>query len=273
MHLFKEEAGLSQEPKDWVKIVGAEFIHPAVVLWRAAELAHLEKILKKYPPFLLMLDLGCAEGKIGGMLFEGKGIYGLDNCWDLIRKNNGRNNTYKGLVLADAHQMPFRGDYFSCVFSNCVVEHIADLKVLLSQVHSILNPRGLFVFSVPSNKFGDFLFFSVLFKKLRLKKLADWYSKKRNSMLLHFHCYGHDKWREELANNDFTMLEYAYYLPKRSVMLWDFLAASVFVFEKMKIFSFLLKHITRGLGSVLKDYSNLEAESGGGLIIVAKKYA
>ncbi len=268
MDVFKNEPSGA---RDWVKIISAEFNHPAVVLWRAAELARLERILRKYNPSSPILDLGCAEGKIGGLLFGAKGIYGLDNCWGLIRKNNGRNNTYKGLVLANAYYMPFKDSSFSCVFSNCVVEHIADLNVLLKQVRSILGPGGLFIFSVPSHVFGDFLFFSVLFKKLGLKKMADWYSRKRNSMLSHFHCYGHDKWREELAKNDLAMLGYEYYLPKGSVMLWDFLAASALAFEKVKIFNFLLKYITRSLNSILKKYSQLETEIGGGLIIMARR--
>lgn len=256
--------------KNWPDILREEFEHPSTILWRAIELKQLDAVLNKYNPQIPILDLGCAEGKITDILFNGKHIFGLDNCWGLI-KQNWKVGTYKALVLADGRWMPFKENSFRCVFSNCVIEHIPDLKMLLNEVERVLKHRGLFIFTVPSAKFGEFLFFHVLFKNLGLNTLANWYSRKRNSMLNHFHCYDHVVWQEKLKNNNFSILEYKYYMPKKAVMLWDFLAALIFIINKIKPLAFIEKNMAPKLNHILNRYYDLESPLGGGLLIVALK--
>ena len=82
------------ENRNWVDIISKEFSHPATVLWRSIEVRYLGEAIKKYNPVLPVLDLGCAEGKIGSILFKERCLFGLDNCWDLIRQNQ-KTDTYK----------------------------------------------------------------------------------------------------------------------------------------------------------------------------------
>jgi len=255
---------------DWINEVKNEFDHPATVLWRAIELKHIEEVLNRYNLTEPILDLGCAEGKVATLLFKGRGLLGLDNCWDLIRQNQ-KTATYRALVLADACKMPFKNGSFNCIFSNCVIEHIQDLYALISEVVRVLKSGGLFIFTVPSNKFGQFLFFHVLFKKLGLNSLAGWYSKKRNSQLSHFHCYGHDVWQEKLKGKGLRLIEHVYYMPKKAVMLWDFLAAAFFIVDKIQPFSILEKKFTLRLRSIFEKYMHQDCSLGGGLLIVAAK--
>lgn len=258
------------ENRNWVDIISKEFSHPATALWRSIEVRHLEEAIKKYNTVLPMLDLGCAEGKIGSILFKERCLFGLDNCWDLIKQNQ-KTDTYKALVLADACQMPFGDGSFSCIFSNSVIEHIPDLQALMAEVARVLKKGGLFIFTVPSNKFGQFLFFHVLFKKLGLNSLAGWYSKKRNSRLNHFHCHSHNVWQEKLNGKGFRLLEYAYYMPKKAVMLWDFLATAFFMVDKIQLCSLLEKKITLKLRPIFEKYLNQDCGLGGGLLIIAVK--
>lgn len=258
--------------KDWIDILKEEFGHPATILWRAVEAAHLEEAIQKFAPRGPILDLGCAEGKIGDVLFKGKQIYGLDNCWELLSQNN-RIDTYRQLILADACDMPFKDRTFSCVFSNSVIEHIPDLDALLEGVKSILNDRGLFIFTVPSNKFGEYLFFSALFANLKLNTLAEKYKNLRNKWLNHFHCYGHNTWGQRLQQNNLKMVGYSYYIQRKEAMFWDFLAATVFIMNKLKLGKLIkglkiifLQHIKRAarMGTAKND-------SGAGLLIIAEK--
>ena len=256
--------------KYWIEILRQQFAHPSIILWRAIEAKYIERILNRYALPEPILDLGCAEGKIANALFKNKHLFGLDNTWNLIKQNKNT-ETYKALILADGCQMPFEDSSFGTVFSNCVIEHIADLNSLLSETGRVLKKDGLFIFTVPSDLFGEFLFFNVILKRLGFKGLADWYSRKRDLMLHHFHCYSHKVWQEKLKEKSLVMTEYVYYMPKEAVMLWDLLAGIVFIADKIKIF----KRVREEMMSILKypmyQFYDQESISGGALLIVARK--
>lgn len=256
--------------KNWIDIIQAEFDHPATILWRAVEARYLEKAIQKYNPTAPILDLGCAEGKIASILFEDRCIFGLDNCWALIKQNN-KTDTYKALVLADGCHIPFKENVFQTVFSNCVIEHIPDLDKVLGEVFRVLDKGGKFVFTVPSHKFGEYLFFSNLFTNLRLNILAKKYSMLRNRLLNHFHCYDHNTWLSKLEQKNLRVINYSYYMPKKSTMFWDFLAALIFIFNNIKIFGSMNKSITQLFERQLQKYSHLNNANGAGLLIVAIK--
>ena len=261
-----------EKGKYWVEIIKKEFDHPATILWRAIEVAHLEEQIEKFVPIGLILDLGCAEGKIGGILFKNRRIYGLDNCWELLRQNN-RTDIYQALILADACKMPFKDKAFGCVFSNSVIEHIPDLDTLLDAVKNILREKGLFIFTVPSDKFGEYLFFSAIFANLRLNTLAEKYKNLRNKWLNHFHCYGHNTWKEKLQQNGLRLVSHSYYISKKTAMLWDFLAAMAFIMNKLKFRKPIEYLNTVSLQRIRKAVmlDSAKDDSGAGLLIIAEK--
>ena len=260
---------MKNHENNWLEIVGREFDHPATVLWRAVELRYIEDAFFRHNLLEPVLDLGCAEGKIADALFKKNTLIGLDNCWELIRQN--KKEAHKALVLADGCKTPFKDEVFGSIFSNCVIEHIPGLDSLLVESYRLLKPGGIFLFTVPSDKFGDFLFFHVLFKRLGMNSLANRYSKMRNSRLCHFHCYSHQVWQEKLEAKGFELVEYVYYMPKEALMRWDFLAGIVFIFGKIKISSFLKRKFTQELKPVFDKYTKPDCDIGGSLLIVAQK--
>lgn len=271
-YLAKEgKAGLVKvENKDWLGILLREFDHPAIVLWRAVELRYIEKMLNTNPLKDPMLDLGCAEGKIAAILFNGRKLIGIDNCWELLRHNK-KTDVYRALVLADACRMPYRDNTFLSVFSNCVIEHIPDIDCLLDEVRRVLRDKGDFFFTVPSHKFADSLFFSVIFNKLGLKGLSEWYKTKRNRLLHHFHCYDHNRWKNILSQNGFTLINYSYYMTEKATFIWDFLAAAVFILKAVWPLNYLLPKIKKRLAAYLKVYYDADSAVGSGLLLVAQK--
>lgn len=258
--------------KDWLDILKKQFEHPAIVLWRAVELSHIDNLLKQYSLDQPILDLGCAEGKIGGFLLRGKQLIGLDNCWELLQENK-RTDIYRALILADARRMPYKDAVFGSIFSNCVIEHIRDIDSVLHEAFRVLKDKGIFLFTVPSHKFADFLFFSVIFERLRLKHISGWYKRKRNTMLNHFHCYDHNQWKVILKKKGFNLIEHKYYMTKKATFIWDFLAAGVFVLKTVWPLNYLLPKISRWLSSNLRRYYDMDAEIGSGLLLVAQKRA
>lgn len=248
------------EDKDWLGIVKKEFNHPATILWRSRELGRLNSFLSKTSLTEPVLDLGCAEGKIGDSLLKGKKVVGLDNCWQLLKQNN-REDTYQSLILADACLLPFKNESFGAVFSNCVIEHIPDINTLLVEINRVLKPKGVFLFTVPSHKFGDYLFFSTLFEKMGLKFLAHWYKQKRNKLLNHFHCLSHTQWQDILNGKGFHLFAYEYYISHKEAFLWDMLAVIVL----------FMPCLNKLLTNCLKTYYNMDFKVGAALLLAARK--
>jgi len=255
--------------KDWLDILKEQFEHPAIVLWRAVELRHIDSALREYKLDAPILDLGCAEGKIADVLFKSDELIGLDNSWELLSQNR-KTNIYKALILADACRLPYKNGVFGSVFSNCVIEHIPNLDMVLSEVSRVLKAKGLFLFTVPSHKFADFLFFAVIFDNLGLRSIASWYKIKRNKMLSHFHCYDHNRWRDILKSKGLDLIDYQYYMNKKTTAIWDFFAGGVFLLRKLKLKLDKNLFITRILKA---SYASNLADNGigGGLLIVAQK--
>ncbi len=259
---------VTAEEKDWLKIVRAKFDHPAIVLWRAAELRHIDNFLNRYLLYEPLLDLGCAEGNIADMLFKERKVFGLDNCWELLSQN--KKGIYKALVLADACHMPYKNEQFGSIFSNCVIEHIPDINGLLNEATRILKKGGIFLFTVPSNDFAGFLFFTQVFKRLGLSALASWYKRARNRKLNHFHCYDHTRWEGILKAKGLILVEYQYYMSKKANFIWDFLAFIIFLASKLKL---NLNHNVFLAKMVKAAYATSQNnnETGAGLLIVAQR--
>ena len=257
---------------DWIAILKEEFDHPAIVLWRGIELRYIEEFFNKYELASPVLDLGCAEGKIADALFKNKTLVGLDNCWGLLSQNK-KTGIYKALILADGCRMPFKKGTFGSVFSNCVIEHVPDIDTILSEVSLALREKGMFLFTVPSHKFADFLFFTEVFNNLRLRRLAQWYGRRRNKQLNHFHCYDHLAWGRLLQEKGLRMLEYRYYMAQKAVSAFDILAALVVVLRSLWPLCYLVPKLNGWLEGYLRKFYNMDSQTGGALLIVAQKGA
>jgi SAM-dependent methyltransferase len=253
--------------------------HPAIVLWRSIEVKHLSQILKQINLDGLILDLGCGEGKVSSIIFGQTIDIGLDTDPVEIRKAQST-KSYKCLIVGDGCSLPFGNESFDLIFSNCVIEHIPHVEDVLREVSRVLKYRGHFVFSVPSENFGDYLFFNAVFNKLGLKKVAQLYSFKRNQYLHHYNVFTEDIWKQKLEDVNLRMIKTEQYLSKSAMEIWDLLAFLGFLYRKfhlnkIEILGKLLpsprRTKLRVFKRILKRYYEEECNKGGGLLIVSKK--
>lgn len=248
---------------DWLLKLAKVYDHPSVILWRAIELRHLSEFfcrMEKLPhPFL---DLGCGEGEIARLLF-GKGVVdvGLDNEQGMVKKAQ-KSQIYKKVILGDAQNLSFEKEFFNLVFSNCVVEHIPDINKVLKEVARVLKKNGLFVFTVPSDKYGQYLFFSQFFREIKIPFLGKVYALFRNRQLNHFHCYSLKCWQEKLKKYGLVLLESKTYISPETLSFWDWLAF------KKKLFPFIKTSLEKINFYYEKDG---QSEKGGAFLLVAKK--
>ncbi|MBT9165203.1 MAG: Trans-aconitate 2-methyltransferase [candidate division WS2 bacterium] len=273
---------IDTEGEDYLAHLLKEYYHPSIALWRAIEVKAINRYFRKNSILHPILDLGCGDGKVSKYIFgEGEVDYGLEIDSECVLWAKEL-NIYKNLIIADAQAFPFRQEYFNLVFSNCVIEHIPDNEKVLKNVTSSLKNGSLLIFTVPSNKFGEYLFFYSLLKKSGLKKLANSYSKTRNELLNHYHCYEINEWKEKLNKYNLEYVEHHYYLSPKTVKVWDFMAAIIYLLERVrgwrlleKIFNaspvvdqFRIRLFRTLLSPFYKEESD---ESGGGVLIVARK--
>lgn len=99
------------------------------------------------------LDLGCGNGEFGRVLDLSQ-VFGID-IDEAALSMLSRDGYYSDVQNASAAAIPYPDSFFRCVFSNCAVEHMDDLKVVLREVGRVLEQGGMFVFTVPTPSFFD----------------------------------------------------------------------------------------------------------------------
>jgi len=94
----------------------------------------------------LVLDMGCGLGATAFLASKNCKIIGLDFSWVAIKyatKHFGHN-----FYVADILRMPFKNQTFDNAFLLATIEHIKDLKALISEISRVLRPRGKLFISV-----------------------------------------------------------------------------------------------------------------------------
>jgi SAM-dependent methyltransferase len=186
-------------------------------LWRYSELVPLRSLELPEP----VLDLGCGDGLFASLLFAGRsrpvGVDSFRPSLELAR----RSGAYRALAMADVAALPFRDGSFATVFSNCVVEHLDDPASAFAEVRRVLQPGGRFVFTVPSERFKELLFWPRVLSRLGLRGLARRYGEMINRLLVQKHLLPASRWRELLAAAGLRALRLQPYASPRVTALFD----------------------------------------------------
>lgn len=247
--------------------------HPSAVLFRAIELRTIHKNTRNIDFSHPSLDLGCGDGKIASILFDDKFTYGVDNGEAKDVQEAIDNNLYDKVFLESAEKMSLPDNSVNFVFSNCVIEHIPNNEAVLSEVARILRPGGVFVFTVPSHNYTNFLYLSSKLASWGLGFLSKFYKYRRNKMLNQFHCHSKDDWNDKLNKHKLQIKKYQYYVSRESLMLWDRMALEIFIkkiFDKNAKKKVLNKY-RKELDETYNKDRGISDDKGAGLFIYCVK--
>ncbi len=260
---------------------------PGLALYRALEARLLSRHEYKGP----ILDLGCGDGSFSSGIFSGEKsgyVYGLDISLDDAQCANSK-KIYHQIVLGDIQKMGFKQGIFQTIYCNCVLEHVPKIRESIHEIGRITKRGGSFLFTVPSENYGELLFFYKLYKKMRLSSRAAKYGDRVNQRLNQFHCYAFPVWRGMLEEAGFEVTKWCYYSSPKSHKIYD-LTFNSFGIGKVTLIAvhfrlaricdklgigFFKKLVVALFGRILrKYYENDENEAkfeGGGLFIEARK--
>lgn len=202
-----------------------EFKNPATLLWRTIELSAATRVLQRIGLREPILDLGCAEGVITSIVFNGEAaIIGIDPWYEALRRARLRPGVCVP-IRADGSAMPLRSESLGIVFSNSVIEHVSDIDAVLIEVRRVLVRDGAFVFTVPTARLSEAYFPTWLLAPTPLRGVGARYARLRNSLLEHRNLLSERVWERTLAKSGLTLDVFEPYLDRRCVRAWDILAA------------------------------------------------
>jgi SAM-dependent methyltransferase len=251
------------------------YYRPASIsFFRAVELQTLNQLCCNLDLDNDSLDVGCGDGYIAKELFDSGFRYGIDNDEANDVQLGIKSGFYKKVFVGSAENLPIDNQSLGFVFSNCVLEHIPPIEVVVSEIGRCLKPGGRFIFTVPSDRFGDYLFVATILRLVGLNVIANQYIKFRNSMLNHFNCDSQDQWAERLSRHGMKIEFCAHYMSVDALSLWDKVAILMFLGKLigLDLSGVLMKRYGARMDNLISKASNEFPSSGGACIaIVAQK--
>ncbi len=156
-----------------------------------------------------LLDLGCGDGSYFKLMLERVGkpdgkIIGLDpQAWEIEKAK--RIGIYDELHVGMSNAIPLPDASVGMVFSNSVVEHIADKEGTIREVARILKPGGTYLFSAPRKGFDA---------RMRLRDLINWKFK-------HYWLQTADEWTRDLERAGLRVREVRTTLSPENAAEWN----------------------------------------------------
>jgi ubiquinone/menaquinone biosynthesis C-methylase UbiE len=246
----------------------APFSH---ALWRAVEAGEVSKLKYDKP----VLDIGCGFGEFAGVFFESTVEVGIDiSSADLIKAKTG--GKYRRLFLADARSLPFEDKSFSTVISISVLEHIPKVELALREISRVLKKGGVLIFTVPTDRLYDSLFYTQLFEKIEIPILAKLYFNLFNNVFKHYNIFSQERWGKMVEKAGLKVEKSQIITSKTLTMLFDLfliyaLPSQIGRLFFRKRFIWALKTKTWFLKRIFSRYLLAEAHSGSNIIIMARK--
>lgn len=242
-------------------------------VWRASEAA----VLAAVPMHRPILDIGCGDGLFARLLFERPVEVGVDLSISQLVKAR-QSGAYERVETADATSLPFPDASFATVFSNCVLEHIPEVDAVCREAARVLRPGGVFVFTVPTERFADFLFYPALARSLRIPWLGGCYTRALNRVFRHYHTDSPATWRRRLAEAGMATESVWQVMPRPLASVWDLLMPFALAQLAAKrlvpgwpypVQRLMLSTVTEPLADMMRP----RRRDGANMVIVARKPA
>jgi SAM-dependent methyltransferase len=186
-------------------------------LLRAVEARFYQDLLPLEEP---VLDVGCGDGHFASVTFPTPLTAGIDPAANSLHEARAR-HSYTVLARSLGDALPFPRDWFRTVISNSVLEHIPEVDPVVAEIARVLQPGGRFIFCVPGDHFTQLLFFTQLFRQLRLEPLARTYEAYFNRVSRHRHCDSPQVWQARLATTGLVLADSFTYFSARALHALD----------------------------------------------------
>lgn len=187
----------------WNNLKGLPYFR---ALLRAVEARAYQEFSLTAPVF----DLGCGDGHFAEVTFKQKIDVGLDP-WTAPVREAGARDVYRLTVQAAGDHIPFANETFQTAVSNSVLEHIPDLEPVLKDLARILKPGGIFLFTVPNQRFLGTLSIARWLDRIGWQSLAKAYRDFFNRISRHHHCDSPVVWSERLQRAGFELISWRDY--------------------------------------------------------------
>ncbi len=166
-----------------------------------------------------VLDLGTGDGHFATAVL-GRVDVGVDRSAEALYEAR-RRDVYQAVARTDATALPFADGSFASVFSNCVIEHIADLAAVLTEVHRVMRPGGELVLTVPTPRLNDELAGNRLLLAVGAPRTAARYRRGFAKMQRHEHMYTPEEWARRVVDAGFDVVEQRGYMSARAARIFD----------------------------------------------------
>lgn len=163
-----------------------------------------------------VLDIGCGDGLFTRILFgPGQSVcYGLDlNERELSAAR--RRGGHRELLHGAAQSIPLPDRSCRTILSNSVLDHIAEIEVVLEELHRVLADDGELLITVPTDLYERYSAGYQMARVLGLGRAAEAYRRRFNAFWRHYHCYAPQEWKALLERSGFETVEMVEYASRR----------------------------------------------------------
>lgn len=193
--------------KDWLNSYLAE--RPLFLsLIRAKEAWLWQKYLPLKKP---VADVGIGDGFFAKITYKKVDI-GLDLLDSRMNEAKGI-GVYDRIIEFDGRKIPLKKSSVNTVVSNCVLEHVEDLPVLLSEIYRILKPKGMFITTVMAKPWEENLAGAMFMGN----SYKNWMKRKQ----VHINLLSYQQWKWAFIKSGFTVKENIGYLTPRACKWLD----------------------------------------------------
>ncbi len=220
-----------------------------------------------------VLDVGCGDGFFAQVVLSQNKMKDIDVSLDVkeSRIEEARNlGIYKKLVIYDGKKIPYPDNHFTTVISNSVFEHVADLDVVLKEIHRVMKPGGIFITTVMAKPWEKNLFFSIFFGK----SYERWMRKKQ----VHINLLSKQQWDNTFQKRGLRIEKIIGHLTPEACRWIDLLhyvsipnIVSHLLFSRWVIFSFFWEKVFSLEYFISLISKNTEPQNSGAIFYVLRK--
>jgi ubiquinone/menaquinone biosynthesis C-methylase UbiE len=254
-------------------------------VWRIPEAA----AQASFGPFSApLLDLGCGDGGYFRMMLEEVGppkdpktgqpgpAYGIDpQAWEIDKAK--KTGVYRDLFVGTSSKIPLADGSVNMVFSNSVVEHIADKEGTIREVARILAPGGRYLFSAPHKAFETAFPFHRFLVRLLGERLGSRWIGAINAKFIHLWLQTAEEWTRDLEAGGLKVVAVRHTLMPENAAEWErWLVPSYLQHVPAKRLGWVpfsgwsRRRLQRRIAALREP---ADAAAGGNLVILAEKPA